>query len=341
MEQEKLDLKPSYQRRSDLWPLKYKQLLLNSVLNNYDIPKIYLADFTYISSKLNEERKPYAVIDGKQRFTTFFNFFSDQLRLDETPVFFNGIQLDLGGMSYANLKIKYPQLAERVEEFTPTVMSVITDRFEDVQELFIRLNLNVSISGPERRNAMPGPLPEIIRDLSVHQFFRVCASFPNSRGQDLNATAKFLLMENVRSFAATKRRELDRFVESGKNHDRADFESEAAAVTSTLDSMSTVFVEQDPLTTGQAQLTVYYWLVRTCDPGIRHEIRPFLMFFEEERASARRSANARAKGADIPAPDQSMLRYNTLVRSPDDKAKQEEMFGILDAALKRHLGLSE
>jgi len=43
-DRDKIDLDPSYQRRGDLWPLWNKQLLINSILNRYDIPKIYVAD---------------------------------------------------------------------------------------------------------------------------------------------------------------------------------------------------------------------------------------------------------------------------------------------------------
>jgi hypothetical protein len=46
LERDNLDLSPSYQRRGNLWPPRYKQLLLNSILNQFDIPKIYVADLT-------------------------------------------------------------------------------------------------------------------------------------------------------------------------------------------------------------------------------------------------------------------------------------------------------
>src|SRR5688572_11043774 len=81
-ERELIDMNPSYQRRGEIWPEKYKQLLINTVLNQYDVPKIYLADFTYVNTALNESRKPFAVIDGKQRLSAFFDFFQDALALD-------------------------------------------------------------------------------------------------------------------------------------------------------------------------------------------------------------------------------------------------------------------
>ena len=337
LEREKIDLSPSYQRRGDLWPLRYKQLLINSVLNRFDIPKIYVADFTYVESSLNERRTPFAMIDGKQRLTTFFAFLADELRLDDTPVFLDGKNVSVDGFSYIELQHRFPVLARRFEDFVPTVMSVISDSLEDVQELFIRLNLSVSISGPERRNAMPGPLPHLIRDLSVHEFFRKYATFPINRGQDLNAAAKFLLMENVQGFASVKKQDLDRFVEAAKDKTKDDFQAPHAQANQTLNIMTRVFRTSDPLLSGQAQICAYYWLARTHGTNHGTRIRDFLQHFELERAKARAASTARAAGEDVPAPEATLIEYNRKVRSPDDKRTQEFLFATLESGLQAFL----
>jgi Protein of unknown function DUF262 len=326
---------PSYQRRGDLWPLRHRQLLLNSILNHYDIPKIYLADFTYMSSSLNEGRKPYAVIDGKQRLKTIFDFFDGNLLLDDTPVFVGKEEFHFGGLSYNELKRRHAFAAQRVEDFVPTVMSVISDRLEEIQELFIRLNLNVSISGAERRNALPGPLPKLIRDLSVHTFFRKNATFPISRGQDLNLAAKYLLMEHVRSFASMKKADLDRFVLSGAKANETDYREARDRVRENLNAMSRVFLQRDPLLYTQAELTIFYWLIREFGRVPDIDLRAGIVAFEDARRTARSVATARAAGQDVPAPDQDLLYYNTVVRSPDDKSTQEKMF----ATMKQYLQL--
>jgi uncharacterized protein with ParB-like and HNH nuclease domain len=59
---------PPYQRRGRLWSLTDKAYLIDSILNGYDIPKFYVADFTWGKSALNRRKLPYAIIDGKQRF---------------------------------------------------------------------------------------------------------------------------------------------------------------------------------------------------------------------------------------------------------------------------------
>ena len=60
-EEGRLYLTPSYGRNSAPWPEKKQALLVNSVLNGWDLPKFYLADFTYRVTDLMEERRPYAV----------------------------------------------------------------------------------------------------------------------------------------------------------------------------------------------------------------------------------------------------------------------------------------
>lgn len=335
-ERDSIDMNPSYQRRGDLWPERNKKLLINSILNRYDIPKIYLADFTYGSTSLNENRKPYAVIDGKQRLNIFFAFFNDKLTLDEKPIHQNSSELVLKGLSYSDLSAEHPVLARRVEEFVPAVMSVISDELEEVQELFIRLNLNVSISGPERRNAMRGPIPNLTRDLSVHEFFRSYATFPINRGQDLNAAAKMLLMEKRGGFTNTKKQDLDRFVQLNVDKEASEFQAAHDNATATLEAMTETFHQQDKLLAGQAQLPIYYEFAKRHAGRYADTIRHFLTTFEDERKAARAEVNAKGM-ENIGALSSTLVEYNGLLRSPDDRTKQERMFNILNERFKRFL----
>lgn len=57
---EKIDPKPAFQRNA-VWPLEKKQLLIDSLLRGYDIPKIYLRMLN------NNEKYESEVVDGQQR----------------------------------------------------------------------------------------------------------------------------------------------------------------------------------------------------------------------------------------------------------------------------------
>ena len=107
-ERKNLDLSPSYQRRGRIWSASDKAFLVDSVLNGYDVPKIYIADFTYFPSSLNSGKKSYSVIDGKQRFEAIFDFFDDNLTLSESFNFIEDGSLRLAGLSYSELKAKHP-----------------------------------------------------------------------------------------------------------------------------------------------------------------------------------------------------------------------------------------
>ena len=320
----RINFEPTYQRKSDLWSRKNQQLLINTVLNQYDFPKIYLADFSYGVQELNEKNSLYAIIDGKQRLGTIFSFFEDGFYLDNTPVYFKEKEYNLSGLDYNALQDKYPHLAERFDLYKPTVMSVIADKPEDIYEMFIRLNLSVYISGPEKRNAMPGPLPGLIRKIAINPFFSEIASFSSQRGQDLDAAAKLLFMEASGGFASIKKQDLDSFVSKGKSVDVQYFISYADRANANLDGLSKIFHPKDPLLLSRTQLPVYYSAFKEIKKLGKQldSFRDFLVRFEIQRRDVKKLQKARSQGQIVPSAqvDDRLIDYNTLIRSPDDKS---------------------
>src|SRR5690554_1319054 len=92
---DKIDFDPPYQRKGRLWSEKDKAFLIDSILNGFDIPKLYMADFQYGVSALNEKKLPYAIIDGKQRLEAIFDFFDNKLTLDRNFTWRDDPQLQL------------------------------------------------------------------------------------------------------------------------------------------------------------------------------------------------------------------------------------------------------
>ena len=115
---------PSYQRRGRLWSDTDKAYLIDSILNGYDVPKLYMADFTWGDSKLNKKKLPYAIIDGKQRLEAIFDFFDGRVTLNEDFVYLENRSLDLAGLSYKDLQKSYPEVAEEFDDYNLLVMSV-------------------------------------------------------------------------------------------------------------------------------------------------------------------------------------------------------------------------
>ncbi|WP_394708360.1 DUF262 domain-containing protein [uncultured Desulfuromusa sp.] len=71
-ERDGIRLDPPYQRMGGVWTKEKKQLLIDSILNDYDIPKIYF--HLYDREKASESGYEHAVIDGRQRLETIWEF---------------------------------------------------------------------------------------------------------------------------------------------------------------------------------------------------------------------------------------------------------------------------
>lgn len=93
----RIDMSPAYQRRGKLWSDADKAYLIDSILNGFDVPKLYVADFTWGDSKLNKKRLPYAIIDGKQRFEAIFDFYDGNITLNDDFVYRENPALKLAG----------------------------------------------------------------------------------------------------------------------------------------------------------------------------------------------------------------------------------------------------
>jgi hypothetical protein len=72
-----LDLDPPYQRRS-IWSQRFKDFFIDTVLNNYPFPAIFL--YEEISAAGTAK---YHVVDGKQRLLTCFEFVDNRFPVSE------------------------------------------------------------------------------------------------------------------------------------------------------------------------------------------------------------------------------------------------------------------
>lgn len=213
-----IDFSPSYQRKGGVWNQKTKAYLIDSIINGFDIPKIYLADFSYSNSSLNERFLPYAVIDGKQRLQAIFEFLDDKLKLSNDIVFYNDDGIDLKGLKYSEIKSKYPNIAyDIIDQFNLDIISVVTDEKNKINELFIRLNQGASLKGAEIRNARTGPIADIVRNICNSTLF-LKSKYSKTRGQDKNTAAKICLIAANNSFVDTKKKDLDSFFENNNDN---------------------------------------------------------------------------------------------------------------------------
>lgn len=321
---DEIDFDPPYQRRGRLWSKEDKAFLIDSIINGFDVPKLYLADFQIGQSTLNKSKLPYAIIDGKQRLEAIFDFFENKLVLCPTFSFRKNSSLKLAGLSLRDLRRSHPKVAEEFENASLDIMSVFAEDEADINEIFVRLNKSKPLTGAEVRNAVIGPVSELIRVLGSHDFFIENIRFGVSRAADLNAAAKLLLFEYSGKPTATKKTNLDEFALQTVDKER--LELAALRALDTLTAMSEIFIPRDPLLASAGIIPVYYWFIRGIPEEQRFGVRQFLNDFELQRKENREMQ--KDVGEDSLNP--SLARFDTLNRSTNDQQSHIGRIQILE-----------
>jgi hypothetical protein len=332
----KIDMEPSYQRRGGLWSPADKSYLIDSILNGFDIPKLYVADFTWGDSPLNKKRLPYAIIDGKQRLEAIFDFYDGTVVLNDDFIYRENPTLNLSGLSYQDLLGSYAEIAEVFDNYNLSVMSVSASSEEPINELFIRLNRSKPLTGAEIRNAMAGPAPKVIRKLSQHEFFVENIAFGVKRGQDQNAAAKLLMFEYHDKPMETKKRNLDEFVKQVSLLKGANRKLELAGrhVVDNLDVMTSIFLPKDRLLNSPGVLPVYYWFIRSQPEKRHHHVREFIKNFEEKRRANRQKLQEHPKSSRI---DPQLVEFDNYNRSTNDQLSHDGRVKILESRFAKHV----
>jgi hypothetical protein len=322
-ERDDLDLSPPYQRSAGVWSNTDKAFLIDSIINGYDIPKFYIADFTYVSSALNLKGKPYAVIDGRQRFEAIFDFLDNRVRLNNDMVYLGEERIKLAGMLFKDIKELFPKIAQRIENFNINVMSVLTDQEEKINDLFVRLNKSKPLTGAEVRSAMVGDVPKYIRQIAASDFFMKYISFNTKRKQGENVAAKILLIEHRSSFVDTKKINLDRFAMEA-NLTEKEFENSAIRVLEVLGLMCQHFRPNDALLKSSGIIPIYYWLVRNFANDTSVDIREEISSFEKYRK----------ENANHPP----IVSFNNASRSTNDPISYRIRYAVLEAFIRLDVG---
>ena len=299
------------------------------MINGYDMPKLYFADFTTIKSPLNHAGMRYAVVDGKQRINAVFDFLSNNMPLASTFILEENPNIKLAGLYYKDISEVAFEYAERVEEFPMPVVHVVTDEAAKIRELFLRLNKGIVLTGPEKRNAMVGSAPDIIKELSTHDFFAHYVSYKDNRGENLNNAAKILAFELAEDATETKRVNLDKMVSDFASQDQH-LELAKLDAMQTLDKMAVVFGPRDKLLRSAGSVPAFYWFIRALEVDLLRLVRPFLEAINNEFAGRTVVTFSR--------PDE-VANYKSALRNINDKASHAARISILRSGFERWIEL--
>ncbi|MCF5461044.1 DUF262 domain-containing protein, partial [Pseudomonas syringae] len=100
-ERDEIQLDPHYQRMGGIWTLEKKQLLIDSILNDYDVPKLYFHEFT--RQQRVDTGFLYAVVDGRQRLQTIWDFIDGEFPISDDFEFQRDNSIHLSNLNYEDI----------------------------------------------------------------------------------------------------------------------------------------------------------------------------------------------------------------------------------------------
>jgi hypothetical protein len=162
---------PEFQREPTVWKLSKKQKLIDSIIRDFDIAAIYL---------YKTGDNSYDCIDGRQRINAIMSF----LGKNEADLDDNGFHIKVSNEIFSDGEkfnqildkrfISFPEdWKKRIFNYKINVVEI--DNVESEEELnllFLRLQLGAILNAGEKLNAMTGDMRDyIFHDLSKHTFF--------------------------------------------------------------------------------------------------------------------------------------------------------------------------
>jgi len=283
-----IEERPPYQRESAVWSIDKQQLFIDSLLNGYDVPKIYLHDL-----RGEVPVKVYSIVDGKQRLTTIWSFLDGELRLADDfriepanlPDLPPGAEPPRPGARFSDFDAAWRAA------FLQTFLSVVLIRNateEDIEALFARLNNGEPLNAAEKRNAMGGEMARLIRQVATGPFFADHLHFSNARHHHYDLAVRLLAAASSDAAPDLRASALDAFVRANRTMDADERERLVSAVDAGLAVMAGVFGPADPLLASPAYGLLYFLFLADGlpDGATGAEVRDFLAWFQRSRLAA-------------------------------------------------------
>lgn len=272
---DRIDPSPDYQRPA-AWTLKQKQLLIDTILRGYDIPKVY---WRRVSNR--KDKIQYEVVDGQQRLTAIWDFCENKFALakDMDPV----TGMDCAGQTYEDLDL---EIRKEFDIYTLDVVVIEDAENEDdeVRDMFLRLQNGSTLRAQEKRNAMGGDIRDLVTEFSTHKFFESC-KFRDIRLTHAHILAQMVCIELAKGptnigYAALNKMYTD-------NKKLKNKEQLKRKVKKTLNFLAKAFPEKTPELEKHCAITLYalvsLMLEKFPMDGLEGKLHDWFIDFEIER----------------------------------------------------------
>ena len=259
---------PDWQR-GEVWPPKRKQLLIDSILRGWKLPKFYFL-------KTGADPPEYEVVDGQQRLAAIFEFFDNELRLSA------GAAQEFRAHYYKELP---ERVSDKFDDFEIEFDEITQAGELELKDFFQRLQGGLPLTSSEKLNSVHSKLQKFTKNLSKHQFFQDKVAASNRRYGHFDIVAKVAAIEIEG-------------IETGLRYDdlKGTFESQASfsgrstvakRLHATFDFLNDVFPQRTPAlrnrTIVQSFATLVSRLILTGKhAGTEKRLRKFFEFFMEE-----------------------------------------------------------
>lgn len=275
----KINPSPIYQRQA-AWTMAQKQLLMDSIVRKYDIPKIYLHE---------KEDGTYDVIDGQQRIQAFWSFFEDEFALPKDAA-------SIGGVEVANKKFSEldSETAAVVNNYQVNVVLVVTEDMGEISDMFIRLQNGTKLKAQEIRNALLGKISVFVRDLATkHKFFKKLSISDTRANFDLIAAQMTLLaIKKDKGICSVRKADLDSMYVHYSDFDKTS--PAAKTIRKVLDYLNRMFEEKTPeLKKNYIVISLFILIMDLLSnydiKGREAEIYDWFIEFESNRENAKKN----------------------------------------------------
>jgi hypothetical protein len=184
---------PEYQRQPNLWSEEKQRLLIDSILRDIDIPKLY---FNQTS------KNGFEVVDGQQRLWAIWNFLDGAYAYKS-----NGQKATFLDLS--------PQQREHIKKYKLQV--TVFDDADDtyLRELFIRLQLGLLLITGEKLHAATGEMKALVFERLARHSFIAKLGIPARRYARETLCAQICINSfsraKLHTFARTRYEDLEQF----------------------------------------------------------------------------------------------------------------------------------